>query len=182
MIRRYALFKVFESLVNSGKKESVRSLAKKAKVGVATSKRCFDYLFEKSLVKKEVIGKLYQYNLNEDNILTRYLKIAISIAEINESGLIEELTEKYPQITSIVLFGSTATGTDTPSSDIDILIVSRKNIKIKPLEAEKKIKRELSIVKYLSSEWKKKAETDKAFYDKVITEGIPLYGELPVVK
>jgi predicted nucleotidyltransferase len=182
MIRTYALFKVFECLRNSGQKESVRSLARKADVGVATAKRCFDYLLEKEIVKREVLGRLYQYKLNEDNILTRQLKIAMSIAGINESGFVKELVTKHPQIISIVLFGSVATGTDMPNSDIDTLIISRNAIKIKPLEAEKKLRRELSIVKYLYSEWRKKAETDKAFYDRIIVEGIPLYGEMPVVK
>ena len=182
MIRKYALFNVFECLRNSTEKESVRSLARKAKIGVATSKRCFDYLLKECIVKREIIGRLYQYKLNEENILTKQLKIAMSIAEINESKLVGELKAKYPQITSIILFGSVATGTDTSDSDVDILIISQREIKLKPLNAEKKLKRELTVIKYLHSEWRHKSKTDKAFYDKVIVEGIPLYGELPVVK
>lgn len=181
MIRKYALFKVFESLRNSIGKESVRSLAKKAKVSVSTSKRCFDYLLEKDIVRRDVIGKLYQFKLNEENILTRQFKIAFSIAEINDSGLVEELIT-IPQITSITLFGSIALGTDTPNSDIDILIITNKDVKLKPLEAEKKLKKELSIIKYSHSEWRKKAETEKVFYEKIIIDGIPLYGELPVIR
>jgi predicted nucleotidyltransferase len=182
MIRKYALFKVFEYLRNTSEEESVRSLAKKAEVGVATAKRCLDYLLEKKIVNRKIIGRLYQFRLNEDNILTRQLKITMSVAEINESELVDELIARYPQIISIILFGSVATGTDTPRSDIDILIISQKQIKIKSLNAEQKLKRELVIIKYLHSEWRKKAETDKAFYDRVIVEGMPLYGELPVVK
>lgn len=182
MIRKYALFRVFGWLRNSSRKESVRSLAREADVGVATSKRCFDYLLEKEIVKREVIGRLYQYRLNEDNVLCRQLKIAMSVAEISESGLVKELVAKYPQIISIVLFGSTATGTDAPNSDIDVLVLSMKALRIAPLNAEKKLKRELSLVSCPYPEWRKKAVTDKAFYDKVIVEGIPLCGEMPVVR
>ncbi|HII29771.1 TPA: hypothetical protein HA317_01755 [Candidatus Woesearchaeota archaeon] len=157
-------------------------MARKARIGVATSKRCLDYLLEKKVVTREVFGRLYQYKLNEDNILTRQIKVAASIAEINESVLVEELIKRFPEITSIVLFGSVATGRDTPKSDIDILVISHKEIKLKPLNAEKMIKRELSIIKYLHSEWRRKAETDKLFYDRVIIEGLPLFGEMPVVK
>jgi len=181
MIRKYALFRVFEFLRDSSCKESVRSLAKKAKVGVATSKRCLDYLLEKNIVKREIFGRLYQYKFDDENILTRQLKIAMSAAEIEESGLVDELVEMFPQIISIILFGSVANGKDNPDSDIDVLIVSKKEIKIRPLKAEKKLRRELSIVKYLYSDWRKKAKTDKVFYDKVIVGGIPLYGEMPVV-
>jgi len=110
------------------------------------------------------------------------LKISLSIAGITESGLVDELTAAYPQITSITLFGSVAKGTDNPSSDIDILIISRKPIRLKPLAAEKRLERELSVVKYVHPDWRKKAKIDKAFYDGVIIEGMSLYGELPVVK
>ncbi|NQU78783.1 nucleotidyltransferase domain-containing protein [Candidatus Woesearchaeota archaeon] len=182
MIRKYALFKVFECLSNTTEEESVRSLAKKAGVGVATAKRCFDYLLKKGIVKRKVIGRLYQFRLDDENILTRQLKISLSIAGITESGLVDELTAAYPQITSITLFGSVAKGTDNPSSDIDILIISRKPIRLKPLAAEKRLERELSVVKYVHPDWRKKAKIDKAFYDGVIIEGMSLYGELPVVK
>ncbi|MFH1182100.1 MAG: nucleotidyltransferase domain-containing protein [Candidatus Woesearchaeota archaeon] len=182
MIRKYALFRVFEGLRNSGQKESVRSLARKANVGVATAKRCFDYLLEKGLVKREILGRLYQYKLNEESLLMRQLKIAMSIAELEEAGLVKELLATHPEITSIVLFGSAANGSDMPKSDIDILIISRKELKMKPLHAERALKKEVAIVKYLYSEWRKKAENDKAFYDRIIVEGIPLYGEMPVVR
>lgn len=182
MIRKYALFKVFEFLRNSSQKESVRSLARNANVGVATAKRCLDYLLEKKIVKREVLGRLYQYKLNDESILLRQLKIALSIAELEESGLVNELLASYPEIIAIILFGSAATGGDTPKSDIDVLVISRKNFKIKALHAEKALKKEVSIVKYLHSEWRKKAENDKAFYDRIIAEGLPLHGELPMVR
>ncbi len=44
------------------------------------------------------------------------------------------------------------------------------------------LKKELAIIKYQHSEWRRKAEIDKVFYDSVIIEGISLYGQLPVVK
>ena len=51
-----------------------------------------------------------------------------------------------------------------------------------PLKAEKIMKRELSVIKYSYQDWRKKAESDKPFYDNIIVEGIPLYGETPMVK
>ena len=182
MIRKYALFTVFEFLRNSQSKVSIRELARKAKVGVATAKRCIDYLVEKKLVTKEVIGNIFQCKLNESNQLVRQMKISLSIAEIEESKLIEELLESYPSINSILLFGSVALGTDNPSSDVDLLIISHQKIKIGPLKAERKLKRELSIITYPHSVWRGKAKSDKIFYEKVIIDSISLYGEKPVVR
>ncbi len=182
MIRKYALFRVFECLRNSGEGESILSTAKKAGVGVATAKRVLDYLVRRGLVRREILGRLYLHRLDRENVLTRQLKRAFSVAEVMESGLVEELLTVYPHITSVVLFGSAATGMDTSESDIDVLIISRKTLQIGPLQAEKRIARELSLLSCSYSEWKGKAEKERAFYESVILDGLPLYGELPVVK
>ncbi len=182
MIRKYALFRVFECLRNSREEESIRSTAKKARVGVATAKRVLDYLVERGLVKREILGRLYLHRLDNENVLTRQLKRAFSVAEVIESGLVEELLTVYPHITSVVLFGSVATGTDTSGSDIDVLIISRRTLHIGPLQAEKKLTRELSLLSCSYPKWKGKAENERAFYESVILDGLPLYGELPVVR
>ncbi|MFH2028446.1 MAG: nucleotidyltransferase domain-containing protein [Nanoarchaeota archaeon] len=181
MIKKYALFVVFKSLRDTTEEESIRSLARKAKVGVATAKRCLDYLLEKDMVKRKIIGNVHQYKLDNSNVLVRQLRKSMSIAEITESGLVKELVETYPAIISITLYGSVAEGTDSISSDIDVLILTHKPIKIEMLKAEKQLKRELSLIKYTHQEWRKKAISDKVFYDKAIIGGIALFGELPVV-
>lgn len=177
MIEKYALFKIFQALKDN-KEESVRSLAKKANVSIGTASTGLDYLYKKGIINKKVIGNVYQYRMNTDHFLTRHLKISYTLAEISESGLVDELIE-YP-VVSILLYGSCANGTDGDKSDIDILLITRKDFKIKPIKA--KLEREVTIIKYSHNEWKKKADKDKAFYDSVITEGISLYGEIPVVK
>jgi len=178
MIEKYALYKAFAALRNSLEKESVRSLAKRAKVGVATAKTALDYMFSKKLLKRDIIGKMHQYTFNLENPLARQLKIAASLAEINESGLLDEIPE-YP-VLSAILYGSVARGDDNAKSDIDILIIMRKKTTFK-LRAESKLSRELTILAYTLPEWKEKAKTDKPFYDRVISEGIALYGEKPMV-
>ena len=91
MITKYALINIFVFLRNALEKESVRSLARKLKISPSTSKKSLDYLFEKEILKKEVIGNVYQYYLNNENILTRQLKITCSIAELNEVNVVKRL-------------------------------------------------------------------------------------------
>jgi len=181
MIRKYALFKAVSMLIQYPKESSVRFLAKKSDIGVATAKRCLDYLLEKDIVKRRIVGKSHLYSLNLENILARHVKILFSLNQIKESGLTEELLKNYPSITSIVLYGSAARGEDDPFSDIDILLISHKKVKISPLQAEKKLNREMTFLSYTLSEWRRKAKEDKPFYDRVILDGICLYGEKPVI-
>ena len=62
MIKKYALYKAF-SIIRFNT-VSVRSLAKDAKIGLATSKRCLDYLYQKKILKRQTYGRLYQYTLD----------------------------------------------------------------------------------------------------------------------
>ncbi|MFH1916814.1 MAG: nucleotidyltransferase domain-containing protein [Nanoarchaeota archaeon] len=181
MLEKYALFTVFRTLRETDTEESIRSLSRKANVGVATAKRCIDYLYEKNIVKRKIIGNLHQYSLDNESLLTRQLKIAMTSADIVESGLVEEIAKKYPEIHSIVWYGSTAIGTDSPQSDIDIAVIARAPLRLKPLSAETRLKREVSLSSFTLQEWRKKARTDKAYYDAVIIDGICIHGEMPVV-
>lgn len=180
MLKKFAPIKAFLALNNAAKEYSVRDLAKAAGIGIGTSKQCLDWLLAKEIVKRKVIGKTYQHSLNVDNILTRYAKILVSLNDIQESGIIKELLD-FP-IISVVLYGSVARGDDSPASDIDLLVIAGKEIKIKSMHFGKNLKREVTIICNTLPEWRRKAKEDKPFYDRVIIEGIPLYGELPVVR
>ena len=181
MLSSYALFKVFDWLCESSGHESIRGVAAKAGVGVSTAKRCCDYLFSKEIVVRNQIGRLYQYRLNVDNVVARHLKIARTLARIQDAELVKEISSRNPQITSVVLYGSAAAGTDNPTSDLDLLIVSRSLCKLHDIKSERKLNREVSYIVCTRSEWRKKSIHEKPFYENVILGGIALFGELPVV-
>lgn len=142
MLEKFAPIKAFLALAEAEEEYSVRGLAKKAGIGVGTAKNCLDWMFSKKLVRRKIIGKTHQYSLNLGNVMARYAKILNSLNAIQESGLVEELI-KLP-VLSILLYGSTARGDDSPKSDMDFLIISRKDIKMPALKA--KLKREVTFV------------------------------------
>jgi len=180
MLEKYALYKALSTLINIPQNYSVRGLARTAKMSASTAKACLDYLFSKKIINRAIIGRTYQYSLSV-NFLTKHIRILYSLAEIANSGLVEELTKKHREITAVVLYGSAARGEDNHKSDIDILAVSSKKAIILPLKAEEHIKREVTFLNYTTSEWRAKAKSDKVFYDRIILDGIPLFGEIPAV-
>lgn len=182
MLQKFALFRILHSFLESDEEESIRSAAKKAKVSASSAKACVDFLLENKILKKTEKGNRFALTVDNGNVLTNHLKICFILMQIQKSGIIAELTAKFPEISSIVLYGSCAAGKNNSKSDIDLLIVTRKPIKISDIKSEKSIKNEVSIMKYTYSEWKKKATIDKPFYDNVIIGGISLYGDLPVVR
>jgi predicted nucleotidyltransferase len=180
MLEKYALYRAFYALRRSPGKESIRSHAKLSGLSVSSSKKSLDFLHLKGIVTRNPVGRLYQHSINHDSVLARHLKICMSLSELEDAKLVEELCEKYNAL-SIVLFGSAAQGLDTAKSDIDVLIITMKHCRHTVIRAQDKLGRELSIIKYTIAEWREKSKSDKAFYDNVIYGGIPLYGELPVV-
>lgn len=182
MLHKYALFKVFAALRNSDGKESVHSTAKKAKVSVSSAKHCLDFLYGQTMLAKEVYGRMYQYSLNLEHPVVRQIKVVFSLQEIMVAGIVDEIKKVIPGVLSIMLFGSVASGKDTPQSDIDIVIISRMKPHKTHLDAEKRIDREVSSHWYSLLDWKKVSLEDKPFYESVVIDGLPLLGEKPVVK
>lgn len=179
MLSKFGFFRVINTILDIDKEFSIRDLAKKAKTGIGTAKTYIDFLYEKRVLNRKILKRNYFFSLNKESLITKQIKILKSIIELEP--LVNEIVQKYPQTISILLYGSCAKGEDTTKSDIDILIISRKPIKIKPFKSEKNIKREITFITFTPSEWKKKAKTDKVFYDNVIIYSTSLYGEKPVV-
>lgn len=76
--------------------------------------------------------------------------------------------------------GATARGEDDMKSDLDLPIISKKkNIDLSRFEA--KLKREINYIIYTPAQWNEKAKKDKPFYDRIIVDGIVLFGEFPVI-
>lgn len=180
MLEKYALIKAVNGLLEN-EDISLRELARKVNIGSSTAKMQLDYLLKNNIVDKKVIGRNHLFRLNINNFVVRQIKILNSLLVLKKSWIIEEILEKYPSTLSILLYGSVAKGIDDKESDIDILIVTRKKEKLRTINAEKKLKREVTYILYTFTEWKNKAKEDKIFYDNVMLNSINLYGEKPAV-
>lgn len=184
MIEMNALQKVMATILGSASTSySVRGAAKQSGVSVFSAKHALDSLYKKDMLTLNKIGRTYQYKADLRSFLAREWKILFTLEKIHESGLIKKTAENSNRISSIVLFGSAAIGIDDEHSDLDILIIAdvapadRKKILSLPPGMGKEVNRQV----YTPEEWRKKASSDKAFYDAVIIDSILLYGRKPVV-
>ena len=180
MLEKYALFRVLRAL-RWLDELSVRGCAERAGVAASAAKTHLDWLYSMHVVKRRVVGRSHLCSIDVSSPLARHYKLLFSLYELSAAKLVEELTARWPEISSIVLYGSVARGDDDAKSDIDILVISRKKIRMADLKSERALKRELTILSYTPQEWREKARRDKVFYDRVIVDSIVLYGEIPVV-
>ena len=168
-------------LENPYKEMYLRELAKKLKISPYAIKKYADLLVKENIIKDEKKANLRYFRANINNLFFRHLKIAFNINLIIKSELIDFLKEKLANISSIVLFGSAAKGQDTKKSDLDILVIGKKKY-LNLEKIEEKIDKEITLHVFSWSEWKNKMEKDKAFYFEIISHGIPLFGELPIIE
>ncbi|HEC77358.1 MAG TPA: nucleotidyltransferase domain-containing protein [Thermoplasmatales archaeon] len=159
----------------------LRELARKADASVFSVKRIVDELVKEGMLLERKNGNMRYIKANMDNLFFRYLKIAFSIKKIEESGLIEYLIKNIPALSSIILFGSIAKGEDDEKSDVDLLVIGQKK-KMDLSKFEENMGREVRVITMRWSEWREYAKENKAFYREIITNGIVLYGNMPVIE
>lgn len=180
-MRKNEYLRVLEVLFKHPRREFyIRELAEVADVSPAFSKKISDMLISEKLIKKRRRGNLVLIRGNLDSLVFRHMKITYSLRKILKTNLLEEVQKNLAELESVVLFGSTARGEDDENSDLDILIIGRG--KISTTKLEKVLGRNISLIKYTKKKWREKAKEDKAFYQRILIDGIPLHGRLPIVK
>jgi predicted nucleotidyltransferase len=157
----------------------LREVAKLTKVSSSTAKRFLDFYTESGFLEKQKKANLTLFKSNIENLSFRHIKIGYFL--MNLQPLVTNLREVYSNA-SIILYGSCARGEDDPQSDIDFLIISRRKEKVELGVSEKHLKRKITMLVYEPREWEEKAKKDKAFYERILIDGILLQGSLPVVK
>jgi len=156
----------------------LREAAEIADVSPSTAKRFLDFYEANGFHIKERKANLALFRADVDNNSFRLMKTALFLFKAKH--LTDFLTEAYPG-SSVVLYGSCARGEDSPESDVDVLIVGRRAEKMDLTRYEGMLGRRINTIVFDPQEWEEKAEEDRAFYERVLVDGIVLHGTLPVV-
>jgi predicted nucleotidyltransferase len=146
-----------------------------------TVKRALDELVKNSLIIRQEKKNQILYRANTESLVFRYTKISYNLAWLEENKIVEYLLDNISGISSIVLYGSFAKGENDEHSDLDILLICTSK-KVEPRGMEKRLGMEVNILSFTNTQWTKQANTNRAFYLDIITEGIVLYGTRPVIE
>ena len=168
---------VLDYLLQHCEKEfHLREISRSLKVSSSTAKMALDKLIKKGFIKEKKTANLRIFKCDIENIIVRQMKITKNISWIMEKGLIEILKEELNPI-SIVLFGSFAKGINKEDSDLDILVITNNDRKLKINSIGRY---ELQVIIIKPEEWSRKGKKEDPFYYEVISSGIPLYGKMPL--
>lgn len=174
--KEWQLLQIF--LKNPDKNLYTKELSRTTGIGSGTVNIFLRNLHKDKVLKKEIVGNVHLYTLNDDLALVKQLKVMNTILEFEKLKLTNKLINKDETITSIVLYGSHANGENDSKSDLDILIFS-KNKKIDNNtinQLEEKLDKTISIITFTLPEWDKLKQKDKIFYESILQNHIVLYG------
>jgi len=156
----------------------LREIAEIAEVSPSTAKRFLDFYESSGFLVKGRKANLALFRADMENVSFRFMKVAHFL--FRARPLTGFLTEAYAG-SSIVLFGSCARGEDGSESDVDLLVVGRRAEKVDLTRYEDSLGRRINMMVFYPQEWEEKVEEDRAFYERILVDGIVLQGTLPVV-
>jgi len=143
----------------------VREVAEKAGVSTGSASITLRALKGSGLVTLEERGGLKLYSFNLSNPVARQFKVLFTVHRLND--LVEALKKEADRV---VLFGSSAKGTDAKESDIDLFIVTRNHAKIREIlrTSEKRIHRTLSPIIVPSGGLTRVERKDRPLFENIL--------------
>lgn len=151
----------------------IRELARLTKSSHTGAAKVLRKLEKERLVKKVREAVTIEYIANLDSEAFHTQKKEHNIKSL--AKLIDFLSEKYDEPETIALFGSYATGYDTETSDVDIIIITPEQLDSDLRKFEKDINRKISI-----HEVKDLTKASNEFRNN-LANGIVLKGYLKVI-
>ncbi len=158
----------------------LREFSRKLNISINSSQRFLSLFLKEDLIEEKRVANLRYFKANMESIVFRNIKITSSLKEIEKTGIIDSIKQ---DASNFLIFGSTAEGKDSQESDYDFLIISKDKKKIREIfsKNEKKFNKEINLHIFNREEWKNQAKLNKAFYQDIISKGVCLIGEKPIV-
>jgi uncharacterized protein len=155
-----------------------KEISRNTGIGSGTVNNFLKNIHKDNILKKEIVGNVHLYYLNNESEIVKQMKILNMIIELEKNNLTEEFIKSDNSIISIILYGSYANGEYDSKSDIDILILAGKKKQFTDTlqKLESKIKKIISTQVLTISDWQKLKEKDKIFYESILQNHIVLYG------
>ena len=158
-------------LSHPDKKFYDREISRLAKVGRAAANYSLHSLINTGLIEREKRGRMYFYCINSGDPIIKQLKITQNM--INVRPLVEKLK---PISLKIVLYGSSAQGSNHAESDIDLFVLTRDTKKVKDVIYKSPLRERLQHVIVTPQDFVKLKKENPIFY-KEVSNGVILHEE-----
>ena len=161
--------------IKAGMPLNQRQIANLLEVSPPAVMKALPGLEKESLIKisQDKETKRWSIELNRDNHKVIQLKRVDNLRQIYSSGLADFLEKEFAGAT-IILFGSYSRGEDTITSDIDIVVIGRKEKQMKLTNFDKALERTIFINFYSSFKEVHKHLRENIFNGIILAGGIEI--------
>lgn len=168
--------KLIELFLKEPNKEfHVREISKLLKKSPTTISKFLKIYTKKEILISETRFNHLLFKANTENPEFKRYKLDYNLSNLNNSGLVNELTKRLNHPEAIILFGSYAKAEDSKNSDIDLLIITnnKKDIDLKIFEKklEKNIQLHIHSNKEIENMKTKNKELLNSFVNGIIING-----------
>ena len=161
----------------------LNELLRLTNLGSASLQRELGKLAEAGLVNSEKVGNLRRFQANKDSPVFDEL-VALTRKTLGAQPLLQEaLAPMQERLEQAFIYGSVAKGTDTASSDIDVMVVGNDlllgDVLKLLLPVESKLGRKISPTVYTPAEYKRRRAQKDSFLHRVLEQPVtPLVGDV----
>jgi len=148
-----------------------REIARLAGISIGATSQRLRQLSKHGMVIFRKSGKMLFYRYNLQDPLAKQFKILMNINAVY--GLVEQLRSHAKRV---ILLGSCAEGTNVKKSDIDLLILSEENKKVREIASKysEKLSRKASPIIATANEFRQLRSKDRPLYERAV-KGIVLW-------
>jgi uncharacterized protein len=162
-------------IMHPNKSWYLHELAESLKTSPSSLQRELQILSEAGILNRQKSGNRVYYTARQDSPIFPELKMLFT----KTTGVVDVLRDSFApfrrQIKLAFIYGSVASGTETPESDVDVFIVGDTTLwDLAPClqQAEKMLGREVNPVVFTEKELRKKLKTDNNFLNQVSGEDV----------
>lgn len=161
-------------LFNPNTEIHIKGLARRLKISPATAKLFCEVFTKKGFLNEVKKGNLKIYSLNNESVYVREMKKLFLLLGLKEKG-IEKIAKKC---VSLAIYGSCASGIFNEKSDLDILIIGKKeDVDMnQALKIEKALGRQLQLTIIPYFDWEKMKKNKKPFVQEVLANHLLIKG------
>lgn len=166
---------VLEFFLRENRKIHLKALSRELKISPRTAQTYLNLYAKEQILEREQVGNILLYSLAHNYLALEFKRLYFSI--LIRPHIID-LIQKNKDISSLILYGSHATGEYDAHSDVDMIALSQaKEINLGPVKVlENSLGKEVKIEVIKFSKWKELEGKGDSFYNSVMKDHILLFG------
>lgn len=179
---------VLRHLVRDNREQSGREIARATGLSPKPLNQVLAQLADEKVLLRRNVGRVYLFQLNRDNLLVSDLVVPLFEREKNLlDRAISDVLQDVPGVISAILYGSVNRGEEEPSSDVDLLVVTKNETKTvedilldRTMMFMKRYSNLLSFIVMSMDKFRADYREGDSFLHEVLRTGRVVTGELPL--